>query len=89
MTDEKLNELEAACSAGAGEDGTVRLHRGDVLELVNELRELRQHAAALSAHEGAIAHMHRLLTSLCAYSERPPSVGGSASGRIAVQDPGR
>jgi hypothetical protein len=89
MTDEKLNELEAVCRVAADEDGKVKFYPGDVLDLVNDLRELRKHAAALSAHEGAIASMHRLLTSLCAYAERPPSVGEDGSGRIAIQDPGR
>jgi hypothetical protein len=89
MTDEKLIEVEAVCSAEADDDGKIRLYPGDVLELVNELRELRKHAADLSAHEGAIANLHRLLTNLCAYGERPPSVGVRVSSRIAVQDPGR
>ena len=89
MTDEKLNELEAACGVEADEEGKVKLHPGDVLDLVNELRELRKHAADLSAHEGAIANLHRLLSGLCAYGERPPSTGVEVSGRIAVQDPGR
>lgn len=89
MTEEKLNELEAVCSAAAGEDGKVKLYPGDVMDLVNELRELRQHAAALSAHEGAIANMHRLLTSLGSYVELPPSVGVDDSGHIVIQDPGR
>ncbi len=89
MTDEKLNELEAVCSTAADQDGRVKFYPDDVLEMVNELRELRKHAVALSAHEGVIGNMHRLLTSLCAYSERSPGVGENASGRIAIQDPGR
>ena len=39
MTDEKLDELEAACSAKADKDGMVRIDPGDVLELVLDLRE--------------------------------------------------
>jgi hypothetical protein len=89
MTDEKLNELEAACSVEADKDGRVMLHPGDVLDLVNELRELRKHAADLSAHEGAIANLHKLLSNLCAYGERSPNVGVNVGGRIPVQDPGR
>jgi hypothetical protein len=89
MIDEKLNELEAVCSAEADEDGRVRLYSGDVLELVKELRELRKHAADLSAHEGAIANLHRLLANLGSYAASPPGVGLTASGRIAIQDPGR
>lgn len=89
MTDEKLKELEAVCSVEADEDGKVKLYSGDVLELVNELRALRKHAADLSAHEGAIANLHRLLAKLCAYGERPPGVGVDASSPIAIQDPGR
>jgi hypothetical protein len=89
MTDEKLSELEAVCSAEADEDGKVKLFAGDVLQLVNELRELRKHAADLSAHEGAIANLHRLLTNLCAYGERPPRVEVNVSSRIPIQDPGR
>ena len=89
MTDEKLGELEAACRDETDKDGKVRLHPGDVLELVNELRELRAHAAALSALEGAVGTMHRLLTNLCVYGERSPSVGIKVSSHIAVQDPGR
>jgi hypothetical protein len=89
MTDEKLDELEAACSAAADGDGKVELYPDDVLEIVNELRELRKHATALSALEGAVGTMHRLLTNLCAYGERPPDVGVMVSSPIAVQDPGR
>jgi len=89
MTDEKLNELEAACSVEADKDGRVRLHPGDVLDLVNELRELRKHAADLSAHEGAIANLHKLLSNLCAYGERSPNVGVNVGAPIPVQDPGR
>jgi hypothetical protein len=89
MTDEKLNELEAVCRADADKDGRVVLRSRDVLELVKELRELRKHAADLKAHEGAIANLHRLLTHLGSYVESPPSVGLTADGRIAVQDPGR
>jgi hypothetical protein len=89
MTDEKLNELEAVCSVEADKDGKVKLDSGDVLQLVSELRELRKHAADLSAHEGAIANLHRLLANLCSYTERSPDVGSTGSGRIAIQDPGR
>ena len=89
MTEEKLNELEAVCSAAADADGKVKLSPADVMDLVNELREIRKHAAALSAHDGAIANMHRLLTSLGAIVELPPSVGVDATGRIVIQDPGR
>ena len=90
MTDEKLNELEAICREEVDEDGNVKLDAGDVLEAVNELRELRSHAADLSAHEGAIAKVHRLLTSLSAYADDSPvSAGIAVSGRIPVQDPGR
>jgi hypothetical protein len=89
MTDEKLNELEAACSVEADKDGKVKLHPGDVLELVSELRELRRHAADLSAHEGAIANLHKILANLCTYGERSPNVGVNISGHIPVQDPGR
>jgi hypothetical protein len=89
MTDEKLSELEAVCLAEADEDGKVEFRRGDVLELVHELRDLRKHAADLSTHAGAIANLHGLLTKLCAYEERPSSVGVSLGSRIAVQDPGR
>ena len=89
MTDEKLNELAAACSVEADKDGKVKLHPGDVLELVNELRELRMHAAALSAHEGAIANLHKILANLWTYGERSPDVEPNGSGRIPVQDPGR
>ncbi len=89
MTDEKLNELEAMCSLEADGDGKVRLYPGDVQELVSELRELRKHAADLSAHEGTIANLHRLLTNLCAYGGRPSSVEADVAGRIPVQDPGR
>lgn len=87
MTDEKLNELEAKCRVEADKDGKVRLDSGTVLQLVSELRELRKHAADLSAHEGAIANLHRLLASLCSYTESPPAPG--SSDRIAIQDPGR
>jgi hypothetical protein len=89
MTDGKLNELEAVCNAGADRDGNVRLSARDVLELVNELRELRKHAADLRAHHGAIANLHQILSNLCAYSEPAPIVALTAEGRIAVQDPGR
>ena len=89
MTDEKLDALEAACNAEVDNDGKVRLRSGDVLELVNELRELRNHAVALSALEGAVGTMHRLLTNLCAYGERQPGVGIKVSSHIPVQDPGR
>jgi hypothetical protein len=89
MTDEKLNELEAECRAKADSDGEVKLAPGDVLELVNELRERRKHAADLSAHEGAIANLHRLLANLCVYGEGPPSAEVQASSRVAIQDPGR
>ena len=89
MTEGKLNELETVCSVGVDQDGTVRLRAADVLELVNELRERRKHAADLRAHEGAVGNLHRLLASLCAYGEEPPAVGLDADGRIAIQDPGR
>lgn len=89
MTDEKLSELEAACSAAADQDGMVRLPPRDVLEMVSELRELRRHAADLSAHHGAIANLHRILSNLCAYGEQPTDVGVTVANRIAVQDPGR
>jgi hypothetical protein len=89
MTEEKLNELEAVCRVAADEDGKVKLDLADVLDLVSELRNLRMHAAALSAHEGAIGNMHRLLTSLLVYAEPPTSAGESGSGRVAIQDPGR
>jgi hypothetical protein len=89
MTDEKLNELEAVCSVEADEEGKVKLNSRDVLELVNELRELRKHAADLITHEGAIANLHRLLSGLCAYGERSPGIGAELRSRIAVQDPGR
>ncbi len=89
MTDERLSELEAVCGAEADEDGKVKFCPGDVLELIYELRELRKHAADLSAHAGAIANLHRLLTNLCAYGERFSNVGVRVSSRIAVQDPGR
>jgi hypothetical protein len=90
MTDEKLNELEAVCSAEADKDGKVKLFSSDVLALVSELRELRKHAADLCAHEGAIANLHRLLAHLSSYAVSPPGDELTASGRrIAVQDPGR
>lgn len=87
MTDEKLDELEAACSVKADKDGKIRLDSGAVLDLVRELRKLRKHAADLSAHEGAIANLHRLLANLC--SDTESSRGSESSGRIAIQDPGR
>ena len=89
MTDEKLDELEAACSARAVKEGKVELDPSDVLELVRDLRELRKHAAGLTALEGAVGTMHRLLGDLCAYGTRSPVIGVNASSRIAVQDPGR
>ena len=89
MTDEQLNAFEAVCSVEADADGKVKFYPGDVLLLINELRELRKHAADLSAHEGAIANLHKLLANLCAYGERPPSIGVNLSGGIPVQDPGR
>lgn len=89
MTDEKLNELVAVCSVEADQGGKVRLNPGDVLELIDELRELRKHAADLSSHEGTIANLHRLLASLVAYGERTPGVSVTVSSRIAIQDPGR
>ena len=89
MTEGKLNELEAVCSVEADQDGRVRLQAADVLELVNELRERRRHAADLRAHEGAVANLHRLLASVCTYGEDSPAVGLDAAGRIAIQDPGR
>ena len=89
MTDEKLDELETACRTEADKDGKVRLDPGDVLELVNDLRELRKHAAGLTALEGAVGTVHRLLGDLCAYGTRSPVIGVNVSSRIAVQDPGR
>jgi len=89
MTEERLKQLEAACRAKSDEDGKVKLDSSDVLGLVNELRELRSHAAALSAHQGTIAQMHRLLTNLRAYAERPAGDEEDGTGRIAIQDPGR
>lgn len=89
MTDEKLDQLEAVCSSGADENGKVMLARDDVLELVSELRELRKHAAALSALEGSVGTVYRVLGNLCAYRDRQPGIGAGVSGRIAVQDPGR
>ncbi len=89
MTDEQLNALEAVCSVEADKDGKVKLYPRDVLQLVSELRELRKHAVNLSAHEGAIANLHKLLADLCAYGERSPSIGVNLSGGIPVQDPGR
>ena len=89
MTEGKLNELETVCSVEADQDGKVRLRVADILELVNELRERRKHAADLRAHEGAVANLHRLLASVCAYGEDSPAVGLDAAGRIAIQDPGR
>jgi hypothetical protein len=89
MTDERLNELETVCRDKADKDGKVKLRAGDVLELVRELRELRQHAADLNAHEGTIAHLHRLVTRLGSYAEGTPSAGLTPEGGIAIQDPGR
>jgi len=90
MTDEKLNELEAACNVNVNGDGEVSLKSGDVLELVSELRELRKHAADLCAHEGTIASLQRLLAKLGSYASSPCDVGVmSGSGRIPIQDPGR
>ena len=89
MTDEKLAELEAACSTKADKDGMVRFNPDDVLELVRDLRELRMHAAGLTALEGAVGTMHRLLGDLCAYGTRSPVIGANVGNRIAVQDPGR
>jgi hypothetical protein len=89
MIDEKLDELEAVCGVKADEDGKVRFYPRDVLELVNELRDMRKHAADRSALGVAIADMRRILTDLSAYLERQPSAGVKVSSRIAVQDPGR
>jgi len=89
VTEGKLNELEAVCSFEADQDGRVRLRAADVMELVNELRERRRHAADLRAHEGAVANLQRLLASVCTYGEDSPAVGLDAAGRIAIQDPGR
>jgi len=89
MTDEKLDELEAVCRGEADEDGKIKLFRRDVLELVTELRELRKHAAVLSALEAAVGTVHRVLANVFAYRERQPGVGAGVSGRVAVQDPGR
>ncbi len=89
MTEGKLNDLETACRVEADKDGTVRLRAGDILELVNELRERRKHATDLRAHEGAVANLQRLLASVCTYGDDSPAVGLDAAGRIAIQDPGR
>ena len=89
MTEGKLNELESVCRVEADQDGWVRLQAADILDLVNELRERRKHAADLRAHEGAIANLQRLLASLGSYGEDSPAAGVDASGRIAIQDPGR
>jgi hypothetical protein len=89
MTDEKLSELEAVCNAAADQDGIVRVPARDVLEMVSELRELRRHAADLSAHHGAIANLHRILSNLSAYGEQADDIGMTVVNRIKVQDPGR
>jgi hypothetical protein len=88
MTDERLDELQAACSGETDQDGKIELYRSDVLALVSELRELRRHASALSALEGAVGAIYRVVGNLCAYTERSPGAAASG-GRIAVQDPGR
>ena len=89
MTEGKLNELETICSVEADQDGRVRLYAADVLELVNELRERRKHAADLRAHEGAIANLHRLLAGLSRLRGRFACRRLGSSGHIAIQDPGR
>lgn len=89
MTDERLVQLEALCTGEADEDGKVKLLRSDALELVTELRELRKHATALSALEGAVGTFHRVLANLCEYRERQRGINAGLSGRIPVQDPGR
>ena len=89
MTEGKLNDLETVCRVEADNDGTVRLRAGDILELVNELRERRKHAADLSEHQGAIANLNRILASLVAYGTSSPDDDSNKTGRIAIQDPGR
>jgi len=89
VTEGKLNDLETVCRVEADKDGTVRLRAGDILELVNELRERRKHAAVLSEHQGAIANLNLLLASLCAYGVSEPDDDSNTTGRIPIQDPGR
>jgi hypothetical protein len=89
VTEGKLNDLETVCRVEADKDGTVRLRAGDILELVNELRERRKHAADLSEHQSAIANLNRILASLVAYGVSEPEDDSNTTGRIAIQDPGR
>lgn len=89
MTDERLLELETACRAAADADGAVRLRPDAVLELVNELRQLRKGVDSPSAHVGAVANLHRLRIGFCTHRGRSPGLGVRFSNRIAVQDPGR
>lgn len=89
MTDDGLNELEAACRVEANQDGRVLLSATDVLDAIQELRELRNHAAQLHAHEGTIAHLHRMLTHLGSYKEDASADARTGDGRISIQDPGR
>src|SRR4029453_17873499 len=88
MTDDKLKELEALTSVEPDTDGKVRVRAGDLRQLVSELRELRQHAADLSAHQGVVPSLHRLLTNLSAYGD-PSEEVDTVSARIKIQDPGR
>lgn len=89
MTDEKLGELETACSVDADKDGRVRLLAADVLALVCELRDMRSHAEGQGAPVEVIATMRRLLADLSHNWERRPSVAQNVGSRIPVQDPGR
>jgi hypothetical protein len=89
MTDEQLNALEKLCRAETAKEGRVSVRAEELLELVNELRELRRHAADLSAHEATIANLHRLVSRFRARAERSPDFGDSGSGHVVVQDPGR
>jgi len=89
MTDNKLDELEAACRAQTDSDGTVRLYPRDVLEVVSELRELRRHGTARGVPIDAIVTMRRLAADFREYWERQPNAGVTVSSRIAIQDPGR
>lgn len=89
MTDEGLSELEATCRVEADSDGRVTLRAADVLDVVAELRELRKHAADLNAHEGTIAHLHRLLTHMGSYADSPARGALTDDGHVAIQDPGR
>ena len=89
MTDNKLDDLEAACRVQPDSDGTVRLYPRDVLEIVSELRELRTHATARGVPVDAIVTMRRLAADFREFWERQPNAGVTVSNRIAVQDPGR